>query len=163
MKPALVQGQLSMTGPFAMAMYLPAMPEIATEPGNDAQAMQAAITAYLVAFGLAQPVYGPWADQAGRKPLLYFASVVFAVGSVLMALDPLGEIGRLAPSLGGTFQMIAGAAVVALAGSILDGRPAPMIGLIAACARASMVLAFAAPEPESLSRDVDDGMQAGHV
>ena len=38
-------------------------PELATS----VQAMQGTITAYFIAFGLAQLLYGPWADQSGRS------------------------------------------------------------------------------------------------
>ena len=66
LRPALVLGLLSCVGPFAIDMYLPAMPEIGAALGTSIPAMQTTITAYFIAFGLAQLVYGPWADQAGR-------------------------------------------------------------------------------------------------
>ena len=73
-RPALVLGLLSCVGPFAIDMYLPAMPAIAADLGASVQAMQGTITSYFIAFGLAQLVYGPWADQAGRKLPLYVAA-----------------------------------------------------------------------------------------
>lgn len=83
LRPAIVLGLMSIIGPFAMDMYLPAMPEIAADLGTTAQAMQATINLYLAAFGIGQLVYGPWADQAGRKPPLYAGLLVFAMGTAV--------------------------------------------------------------------------------
>ena len=83
---ALVLGLLSLVGPFAIDMYLPAMPEIVADLGVDETAIQATITAYFIGFGLAQMVYGPWADQAGRKLPIYVGLLVFLAGSVGAAL-----------------------------------------------------------------------------
>src|SRR5690606_33725863 len=67
LRPAIVLGTLALIGPFAIDMYLPAMPAIAADLGVDETAAQGTITAYFIAFGLAQMIYGPWADQSGRK------------------------------------------------------------------------------------------------
>ena len=115
LKPAIVLGLLSMIGPFAMDMYLPAMPGIAADLGTSAQAMQGTITAYLAAFGLAQLVYGPWADQSGRKPPLYTALAIFALGSVICIFAPTVEIltlGRVVQGLGGAAVMVIPRAII---------------------------------------------------
>lgn len=115
MKPALVLGLLSMIGPFAMDMYLPAMPEIAADLGTNAQGMQGTITTYLAAFGLAQLVYGPWADQSGRKPPLYVALAIFAIGSVLCIFAPSVEMltfGRIVQGLGAAAVMVIPRAII---------------------------------------------------
>ena len=57
-RPAIVLGLMSCIGPFAIDMYLPAMPAIGSDLGTSVQAMQASITAYFLAFGLAQLLYG---------------------------------------------------------------------------------------------------------
>ena len=71
---ALVLGLLQAIGPFAIDMYLPALPEVAAELGASAQATQFTLTAFFLAFGVSQLVYGPAADQFGRKPPLYSGS-----------------------------------------------------------------------------------------
>jgi len=63
LRPAMILGLLSCIGPFAIDMYLPAMPMIGDALGAPITAMQTTITAYFIAFGLAQLIYGPWADQ----------------------------------------------------------------------------------------------------
>ncbi|MGL6209044.1 MAG: multidrug effflux MFS transporter [Paracoccaceae bacterium] len=114
-RPALVLGLLSCIGPFAIDMYLPAMPEIGRDLGTSVQAMQATITAYFIAFGLAQLIYGPWADQAGRKPPLYAGIGVFVVGSILCTFAPNIEwltAGRFIQGLGGAALMVVPRAII---------------------------------------------------
>jgi DHA1 family bicyclomycin/chloramphenicol resistance-like MFS transporter len=113
--PTLVLGLLSCIGPFAIDMYLPAMPEIGSDLGTTAQGMQATITAYFVAFGVAQLIYGPWADQAGRKPPLYAGIAMFGIGTVLCMMAASVEmltIGRFVQGLGGAAMMVVPRAII---------------------------------------------------
>jgi DHA1 family bicyclomycin/chloramphenicol resistance-like MFS transporter len=115
LRPALVLGLLSCIGPFAIDMYLPAMPAIGTDLGASVQAMQGTITAYFIAFGLAQLIYGPWADQAGRKPPIYAGVGIFLAGSVLCALASSVEmltLGRFVQGLGGAAVMVVPRAII---------------------------------------------------
>jgi DHA1 family bicyclomycin/chloramphenicol resistance-like MFS transporter len=90
-KNAIVLGLLAAVGPFAIDMYLPALPTIAADLGTTTAATQMTLTAFFVAFGLSQLVYGPVADMAGRKPPLYFGLAVFIAGSIGCALAPSAE------------------------------------------------------------------------
>ncbi len=85
---ALVLGLLSAVGPFAIDMYLPALPTIGKSLGASVHAVQASLMAFFVSLGIGQIVYGPVSDMVGRKPPLYFGLVLFAVGSVGCALAP---------------------------------------------------------------------------
>jgi len=85
---ALVLGLLSCIGPFSIDMYLPAMPQIARGLGADVAGVQTTISAYFLAFGIAQLVYGPWADQSGRKPPLYLGVAIYLVGTAGCYLAP---------------------------------------------------------------------------
>ena len=114
-RPALVLGLLSCLGPFAIDMYLPAMPDIGRDLGASVPQMQGTITAYFVAFGLAQLVYGPWADQAGRKVPLYAGIAVFVLGSVICTFAPtIGwlTLGRAVQGLGGAALMVVPRAII---------------------------------------------------
>lgn len=114
-RPALVLGLLSCIGPFAIDMYLPAMPAIGESLGTSVQAMQGTITAYFLAFGLAQLLYGPWADQAGRKPPLYAGIAVFCLGTLICAFAPTVTmllIGRAVQGFGGAALMVVPRAIV---------------------------------------------------
>ncbi len=115
LRPALVLGLLSSIGPFAIDMYLPAMPEIGTALGTTVQGMQGTIVAYFIAFGLAQLIYGPWADRSGRKPPLYAGIAVFMVGSVVCTLAATVEgliLGRAIQGLGGAALMVVPRAII---------------------------------------------------
>ena len=115
LRPALVLGLLSCIGPFAIDMYLPAMPEIGADLGTSIQAMQGTIIAYFIAFGLAQLIYGPWADRSGRKPPLYAGIVVFMLGSVACTVAPTVEwllVGRAIQGLGGAALMVVPRAII---------------------------------------------------
>ena len=85
---ALVLGLLQAIGPFAIDMYLPALPSIGASLGASAGAVQASLMAFFISLGLGQMVYGPASDMLGRKPPLYFGLLLFAVGSVGCALAP---------------------------------------------------------------------------
>jgi DHA1 family bicyclomycin/chloramphenicol resistance-like MFS transporter len=115
LRPAIVLGLLSCVGPFAIDMYLPAMPQIGAALGTSIPAMQTTITAYFIAFGLAQLVYGPWADQAGRKPPLYAGLAIFLAGSVICTLAPTIDwlvAGRFVQGLGGAALMVVPRAII---------------------------------------------------
>jgi DHA1 family bicyclomycin/chloramphenicol resistance-like MFS transporter len=88
---ALVLGLLSAIGPFAIDMYLPALPSIAGDLKASTAATQMTLMAFFMAFGVCQIVYGPLSDMIGRKPPLYFGLVVFGLGSVGCALAPSVE------------------------------------------------------------------------
>ena len=85
---ALVLGLLSAIGPFAIDMYLPALPSIGQSLGASMGAVQASLMAFFIALGIGQIIYGPVSDMVGRKPPLYFGLVLFAVASVGCALAP---------------------------------------------------------------------------
>ena len=80
LRTAVILALLSMVGPFAIDMFLPAMPQIATDFAVPETAVQNTITFYFLAFGVAQLIYGPWADMAGRKPPIYVGLTIFAIG-----------------------------------------------------------------------------------
>ena len=83
---ALILGLLSAIGPFAIDMYLPALPQIGASLGAQVGAVQASLTAFFLSLGVGQLLYGPVSDMMGRKPPLYFGLVVFALASVGCAL-----------------------------------------------------------------------------
>lgn len=85
---ALVLGLVSAVGPFAIDMYLPALPTIGQALGASPGAVQATLIVFFVALGAGQVVYGPVSDMVGRKGPLYFGLALFAAGSVGCALAP---------------------------------------------------------------------------
>ncbi len=85
---AVVLGLISAVGPFAIDMYLPALPTIADSLEASTAATQMTLMAFFLAFGLCQIVYGPVSDMLGRKAPLYFGLILFAIGSAGCALAP---------------------------------------------------------------------------
>lgn len=82
---ALILGLLSAVGPFAIDMYLPALPQVAADLGTDEAGAALTLTAYFITFGIAQMIYGPMADALGRKRPLMIGVAIFFVASVLAA------------------------------------------------------------------------------
>ena len=115
MRYSLILGLVAAVGPFAIDMYLPAMPLIGSDLSASMQAVQWTIVAYFFAFGLAQLIYGPWADQAGRKPPMYAGLALFIAGTVICATAPTIEMlifGRFVQGVGGAANMVVLRAVI---------------------------------------------------
>jgi MFS transporter, DHA1 family, multidrug resistance protein len=85
---AVVLGLLSAVGPFAIDMYLPALPAIAADLHATTSATQITPIAFFVSFGLCQIVYGPLSDVYGRKLPLYGGLTLFILGAIGCALSP---------------------------------------------------------------------------
>jgi DHA1 family bicyclomycin/chloramphenicol resistance-like MFS transporter len=88
LKNAVVLGLITAVGPFAIDMYLPALPTIANDLNASTAAKQMTLIAFFVAFGVCQLVYGPVADMFGRKLPLYVGLALFTLGSIGCALAP---------------------------------------------------------------------------
>lgn len=85
---AVVLGLLCAVGPFAIDMYLPALPDIEASLHATTSATQMTLTSYFIAFGLCQVAYGPLSDVYGRKAPLYAGLLLFIAGSIGCALSP---------------------------------------------------------------------------
>ncbi|TRW96800.1 multidrug effflux MFS transporter [Paracoccus sp. M683] len=90
---ALVLGLLSAVGPFAIDMYLPAMPQVAADLGTTEAGAALTLTSYFIVFGIAQMIYGPMADAVGRKKPLVLGVAIFLLATIGAALAP--DIGWL--------------------------------------------------------------------
>ena len=87
-KYAVVLGLLSAVGPFAIDMYLPALPSISQDLGASTAATQMTLMVFFVTFGVAQIAYGPISDTVGRRKPLFFGLGIFALGGIGCALAP---------------------------------------------------------------------------
>lgn len=115
LRSAVVLGLLCATGPLAIDMFLPAMPTIAENLGGTMAGAQLTISAYFIAYGLAQMVYGPVADVVGRKPPLIAGLVLFLAGSIGCALAPDMNwlvAARVVQALGGAAAMVIPRAII---------------------------------------------------
>lgn len=75
-----ILGLLSMLTPFAIDMYLPALPVIAKEFGVEPGQVQMTLSAYIMGFAIGQLFYGPMADSLGRKPVILGGNAGLYVG-----------------------------------------------------------------------------------
>ena len=85
---AVTLGLLSAIGPFAIDMYLPALPAIGRSLEAETGAVQMSLTVFFIALSLGQSIYGPLSDMIGRKTPLYIGLALFSVGSIGCALAP---------------------------------------------------------------------------
>ena len=85
---AIVLGLLSVIGPLAIDMYLPALPAIAKDLNTNSAAVQQSLMAFMLAFAVGQLIYGPISDMFGRKPPLYAGIGIFLVGTIGAAFAP---------------------------------------------------------------------------
>ncbi|CAN5464042.1 multidrug effflux MFS transporter [soil metagenome] len=112
---ALVLGLISAIGPFAIDMYLPALPSIGQTLGASTAQVQASLMVFFAALGTGQILYGPVSDMVGRRAPLFFGLGLFAIGSVGCALAPSVEVliaFRFVQGLGACAGMVIPRAVV---------------------------------------------------
>jgi DHA1 family bicyclomycin/chloramphenicol resistance-like MFS transporter len=105
---AIALGLLLGLQPLATDLYLPALPMLTRELAAPLAAGHLTMSALILAFGLAQLVWGPVADRFGRRPALLSGLSAYTAASLLCALA--GDIGTLV--LGRALQGIGMAAAV---------------------------------------------------
>ncbi|WP_055045121.1 multidrug effflux MFS transporter [Devosia sp. A16] len=112
---AIVLGLLSVIGPVAIDMYLPALPEIGGQLGVADASVQLSLMSFMAAFAVGQLFYGPVSDMVGRKPPLYIGTLVFIAGSIGCAVAPSVEwliVSRFVQGIGGCAAMSLPRAIV---------------------------------------------------
>jgi DHA1 family bicyclomycin/chloramphenicol resistance-like MFS transporter len=74
--------------PVVTDLYLPALPQLARDLDAPMTGTQLTMSALILAFGVAQLVWGPVADRWGRRPVLLASLSLLAVASVGATLAP---------------------------------------------------------------------------
>ncbi len=111
----LLLGLLTAFGPMSIDMYLPAFPAIAREFGVDIAQVQYTVAAYMGGLALGQLLYGPLADQYGRKPYLLAGMALYTLAAVGCAASTSVEIligWRVLQAVGGCAGAVLGFAIV---------------------------------------------------
>lgn len=83
---ALVLGLLATLGPLCTDLYLPALPELASELSTTTAAAQLSLTAGLLGLGVGQLIFGPLSDKLGRRRPLLISLFILLLASVWCAL-----------------------------------------------------------------------------
>jgi DHA1 family bicyclomycin/chloramphenicol resistance-like MFS transporter len=131
---AIVLGLLTAVGPFAIDMYLPSLPLVATSLGSDADGALTSMTVFFITFAIGQLVYGPCSDLFGRRRPLVAGLVLFVVASIGCALASNIEqliVFRLFQGFGGAAGMVVSRAIVRdLHGGVEEARLLSLLMLV---------------------------------
>ncbi len=84
----VVMGFLTMFGPMAIDMYLPALPAIGADLGADQAKVQMTLSIFLIGYGAGQLLWGPLGDRYGRKWPAAVGVLLFILASAGCALAP---------------------------------------------------------------------------
>jgi multidrug resistance protein len=110
-----ILGALTVIGPFAIDMYLPALPQIARELGADVGTVQLTLSVFLLGLAAGQAFLGPIVDRWGRRRPLLIGLGFFVVASIGCALaQSMASLlaWRLVMALGAAASMVVPRAVV---------------------------------------------------
>jgi DHA1 family bicyclomycin/chloramphenicol resistance-like MFS transporter len=111
----MVLGLITAVGPFAIDMYLPAMPSMGATLQASAAMVQMSLMAFFITIGICQLIYGPLADIHGRKAPVYGGLVIFIAGSIGCTLAPNVEVligFRIVQAFGSCAGMVVPRAIV---------------------------------------------------
>ncbi len=114
---------LSALNALAIDIMLPALPDIgrAFNLANDND-RQLVIVAYVALFGVAQLVYGPFADRFGRRSVLLWALAIFSAGTMLSIIAPTFELFLAARALQGVGAAATRVISIAVVRDLTEGR-----------------------------------------
>jgi DHA1 family bicyclomycin/chloramphenicol resistance-like MFS transporter len=102
-------------GSFALSVFVPAIPGLASYFGSDLATVQLALSLYFIAIAAGQLIYGPLSDRFGRRPVLLWGLGIYTASSLLCAAAPSLELlllGRVLQALGACSGMVIGRAIV---------------------------------------------------
>ncbi len=155
---------MSAMGPISTDLYVPALPQLATDLNTIPGKVQWTMSGYLIGFAVGQIFYGPLSDKFGRKSVLLTGFAIYLAACVAASLAPNIEsltAARMLQGLGGAGPIIIARAIVrdlytgaragqqlALMSTIMGLAPivAPTVGGFIAAAfgwRAGFVIMFA--------------------
>ena len=78
----VILGALSTISPFAIDMYLPAFPEMASALNTSTARISLSLSSYFAGLAAGQLFYGPLLDRFGRKLPLYAGLALFIAASM---------------------------------------------------------------------------------
>ncbi|WP_417267566.1 multidrug effflux MFS transporter [Celeribacter baekdonensis] len=101
---------------FSIDAMLPGLPDIAADLSpNDPNRAQLVLAAFVFGMGFGTLVSGPISDHFGRKPLILFGLLLYALGAIFAGLSHSMEmmlVGRVLQGFGAAFPRTVGVAMV---------------------------------------------------
>lgn len=89
---SIIGGLIVAIGPISLALFTPAMPEIAHAFGTSEGAVKLTLSLYFAGFAFAQLFCGPLSDGFGRKPVTFAFMAIYLVASLIALLAPSIEV-----------------------------------------------------------------------
>jgi len=129
----IILGILTAFGPMSMDMYLPAFPELVHYFKTTPSKAQLTLSAFTIAFGIGQLIYGPISDRMGRRYVLLAGIAIYAVASVLCVLTTSIDeliIARFFQALGGAAGIVLSRAIIRDLFNKLEGARALSLMLL---------------------------------
>jgi DHA1 family bicyclomycin/chloramphenicol resistance-like MFS transporter len=112
---SMIGALLVALGPVTMALYTPAMPELAHAFSTSVASIKLTLSLYFGGFALAQLVAGPMADGLGRRKTTMIFLSIFLIGSLAAVLAPNVWVllaGRLVQGIGASVGLTVSRAIV---------------------------------------------------
>lgn len=106
---------VSMVGPLATAIYMPAFPAMAKAFAVGPDQIQLTLTAYMLGLAISQLFCGAIADRYGRRPVMHISLVIFCLGSLASVFaDNVASLilFRTIQALGASTGMVLGRAII---------------------------------------------------
>lgn len=112
----LLMALLTALDSMAIDMYLPGMPDIATDFNVSLGKIQQTLAIFLAGLAIGQGIYGPLLDRYGRRLPLLIGIMVFIAGSIMGAMAPTVEwllVARFIQAIGASAGLVTPRAIVA--------------------------------------------------
>ena len=106
---------IAASGPFAMNVYLPALPVVQAHFGATVPEMNTTVSVALLSFAVGILLFGPMSDRYGRRPVILGGLCVFALGNLLCLAAPTLEVllaGRAVQSFGSAAGLVVARAML---------------------------------------------------
>lgn len=120
-------GLIAGLGAVTMDMYLPSLPDVATDLGTSATAAQFTISGVLIGAGLGQLLMGPLSDRYGRRRPALVGIAIHVVASLACMVAPTIEILIAMRMLQGIGNSAATVTAMAVIRDRLTGGPAARV------------------------------------
>ncbi|KAL4952227.1 major facilitator superfamily domain-containing protein [Aspergillus filifer] len=83
----LIVGIATITCPLTATVYFPLLPTLQEQYDASSQAVNMALTMYIIFQALSPALFGPLSDAAGRRPIYLLTLAIYALANLGMALN----------------------------------------------------------------------------